>query len=177
MLSTTNELNFTRAPQLSSSSTLYFGLSDAASTDGYGQLSSQETLNLAGYLGVGLEGAWVPQTDDNFELITTPTQGRFQHFITPNPLLTLGYDSENQVVVKMAEALSYISRLQPTMDGFNQLEIRGIPGTSYTIEVSLDLDSWIILESVALPPEAVMIYIDPTSLDQPYSFYRLRFEL
>ena len=73
---------------------------------------------------------------------------------------------------KMAEALRH--QLE---NGYNQLEIRGIPGTVYTLEVSLDLQDWVLVDTITLTPEGVMNYVDSTSPDQPYHFYRLTFDL
>jgi hypothetical protein len=72
-------------------------------------------------------------------------------------------DAENPVVVA------------PLANGHILVAMFGVPGGSYTLEASADLQTWVSLGTVTPGPNGIATYEDPNNESLPSRFYRMRY--
>jgi hypothetical protein len=56
--------------------------------------------------------------------------------------------------------------------GTTLLTVRGLIGRQYDIEASVDLNTWILIDTVTLPDGGMLKFSDPDSASYPQRFYR-----
>jgi hypothetical protein len=62
------------------------------------------------------------------------------------------------------------------LDGRLQITLTGVPGRTYTVLGSADLDSWNALGTVAADGNGTLLFTDPDSNALTHRFYKLRLE-
>ena len=170
-------LHFTTAPNLSPTTSLEFGLTGTTHPDGYGRITCDHPVSLAGRLVVVFRNGFVPGEGQRFDVVIAPTQGVFQNYTAPsisptvfiNPVYRTG--GVSLVTTDATPTIWGLSRL----DGEQQfhLNIQGIANRSYVVLGSTDFTDWTPLATNAVPASTVWEFIDVDSAGLPQRFYRV----
>jgi hypothetical protein len=160
---------------ISADALMKFTLSGTEPLTNYAQLSSSETLALNGNLEIVLADNFVPTNGTSFQLLTfTARTGAFSSVLLPELpresewRITYGANALTADVV----AKTTLRNFSKPGDGSFQFSVGGAASSAAIVESSVDLISWIPIETNS-PFNGTWNFVDPQASNSTNRFYRV----
>jgi hypothetical protein len=173
-------LHFTTAPSLSPTTSLEFGLTGTTHPDGYGRITCDQPVSLAGRLVVVFRNGFVPGEGQRFDVVIAPTQGVFHDYaappVSPSVFINPVYRTEGVSLVTTDATPSIRGLARGGADQAFRLSVQGIANQPYIVVACTDFTDWVPLATNRVPASTVWEFIDVDSTWLPQRFYRVLYQ-